>query len=76
MLVVPFAYDQPDNAVRLVRLGVARTIGSASYTAARSVRDLQKLVTDPMYQTNADRIARIVNADGAHGHPRPGHSDK
>jgi UDP:flavonoid glycosyltransferase YjiC (YdhE family) len=66
MLVVPFAYDQPDNAARLVRLGVARTIGSGSYTAARSVRALQKLVTDPMYQTNADRIARIVKAeDGA-----------
>ena len=66
-LVVPFAYDQPDNAARLVRLGVARTIGSGSYTAARSARDLQKLVTDPMYQTNADRIARIVNAEDGVG---------
>jgi len=66
MLVVPFAYDQPDNAARLVRLGVARTIGAASYTAARSVRELRKLLTDPLYQTNADRIARIVEAeDGA-----------
>jgi rhamnosyltransferase subunit B len=67
MLVVPFAYDQPDNAARLVRLGVARTIGSGSYTAARSVRDLQKLVTDPMYQSNADRIARIVKAEDGVG---------
>jgi len=40
MLVVPFAYDQPDNAARLIRLGVARTIGAASYTAARAVREL------------------------------------
>ncbi|HBL26572.1 MAG TPA: glycosyltransferase, partial [Acidobacteria bacterium] len=27
MLVVPFSHDQPDNAARLVRLGVARTLG-------------------------------------------------
>jgi rhamnosyltransferase subunit B len=67
MLVVPFAYDQPDNAARLVRLGVARTIGSGSYTSARSAKDLRKLLTDPMYQTNSDRIARIVNAEDGVG---------
>src|ERR1035438_4576329 len=63
----PLPIYQPDNAARLVRLGVARTIGSGSYTAARSVRDLQKLVTDPMYQTNADSIARIVKAEDGVG---------
>ncbi len=67
MLVAPFAYDQPDNAARLVRLGIARTIGSRSYTAARSVRELRKLLTNPLYQTNADRIAWIVKAEDGVG---------
>jgi len=67
MLVVPFAYDQPDNAARLIRLGVGRTIGAASYTAARAVRELRKLLNNPLYQTNADRIARIVKAEDGVG---------
>jgi UDP:flavonoid glycosyltransferase YjiC (YdhE family) len=67
MLVVPFAYDQPDNAARLVRLGVARTIGNGSYTAARSVRELRKLLTDPLYQINADRIAGLIAAEDGVG---------
>ena len=33
MLVVPFAHDQPDNAERLRRLGVARTIPGPRYSA-------------------------------------------
>ncbi len=67
MLVVPFAYDQPDNAARLVRLGGARTIGASSFTAASSVRELRKLLNDPLYQTNADRIARIVEIEDGVG---------
>ncbi len=34
MLVVPWAHDQPDNAARLARLGVSRTVPRNGYTAA------------------------------------------
>ena len=34
MLVVPHAHDQPDNAARATRLGVARTVRQHSYRGA------------------------------------------
>ena len=67
MLVVPFAYDQPDNASRLVRLGVARTIGRGAYTARRAIKEIGTLLTDPQYRTNAERIARIVKSEDGVG---------
>ena len=36
-LIMPMAYDQPDNANRLESLGVARTIWPKSFTGPRSV---------------------------------------
>jgi len=44
MLVVPFSHDQPDNAARLVRLGVARTLGRDRYRAATAAAELEKLL--------------------------------
>jgi len=43
-LVVPFAYDQPDNAARLERLGVARTVPHDSYRASVVAPALQELL--------------------------------
>ena len=36
MLVMPYAHDQPDNAERLVRLGIARSISRHRYTPDRA----------------------------------------
>jgi UDP:flavonoid glycosyltransferase YjiC (YdhE family) len=47
MLVVPFSHDQPDNAARLVRLGVARTLRRDRYTAQRAAGALRSLLADP-----------------------------
>jgi rhamnosyltransferase subunit B len=62
-LVVPWAYDQPDNAARLVRMGVVRTLGRNSYTARRAVRELRLLLSDPSYQSDCRRIADHVQAE-------------
>jgi rhamnosyltransferase subunit B len=43
-LVVPFAFDQPDNAARVERLGVARVLARHRFTAARAVPALQHLL--------------------------------
>ena len=53
MLVVPFAFDQPDNAARLQRLGVARAIPRKHYTAKRAYAELSRLLTDPAYAASA-----------------------
>ena len=57
MLVVPFAFDQPDNAVRLERLGVARTIPRANYEADSVGAELQQLLNDPCYAAKAATVA-------------------
>jgi UDP:flavonoid glycosyltransferase YjiC (YdhE family) len=53
MLVVPYAHDQPDNAERLARLGIAHTIPRYRYTPARVVAELGRLLDDPAYSQRA-----------------------
>jgi UDP:flavonoid glycosyltransferase YjiC (YdhE family) len=65
-LVVPFYADQPDNAARLVRLGVARTIPSRRYSTARAAAALAALVGDADYTAQAAEAARqVAGEDGA-----------
>jgi rhamnosyltransferase subunit B len=42
-LVVPMAFDQPDNAMRIKRLGVGDLIPPAAFTAARVASTLERL---------------------------------
>lgn len=62
MLVVPFSYDQPDNAARVVRLGVGRTIARKKYQQDLAVKELQILLSDSQYKTKALEIAQIIQA--------------
>ena len=64
MLVVPHSHDQPDNAYRVVRLGVARTLYPKRYTAARAATELRRLLDDSTYAERARQVARIVAAEG------------
>lgn len=57
MLVVPWSHDQPDNAERLRKLGVSRTIERSRYTAARVSQELDHLLNEPSYETSAAQIA-------------------
>lgn len=45
-LVVPMAFDQPDNAERLRKLGVARVVPAAKFTPARAAAALRDLLAD------------------------------
>ena len=66
ILAVPFAHDQPDNAWRATRLGMARTIPARRYTARRAERELRHLLDDPAYATRADVVgAQVREEDGA-----------
>jgi len=58
MLVVPFSHDQPDNAARLVRLGVARTLARDRYRAAAAAAELEKLLGDSGDPGYAERAAQ------------------
>jgi UDP:flavonoid glycosyltransferase YjiC (YdhE family) len=65
MLVVPFAHDQPDNAERLRRLGVARTISGPRYSAARATAELRHILDDPSYVQRALQVGgQLQQEDG------------
>lgn len=63
MLAVPHANDQPDNAWRLTRMGLARTVYPRAYRAARVARELEQLLADPTYSTRAREVAARVAQD-------------
>ncbi len=62
-LVVPFAHDQPDNADRLVRLGVGRTIKPNRFTAKRIVRALKELDSNEVREACTAIAARFEGTD-------------
>lgn len=65
MLVVPYAHDQPDNAMRLVRLGVARTLARHEYSGNTVAAELKQLLFEPRYGIKAAEVGkRIHQEDG------------
>jgi len=63
MLVVPYAYDQPDNALRVVKLGVARTLFPKHYVATLVATHLRGLLAEPRYTQRAAEVGRMVQAE-------------
>jgi UDP:flavonoid glycosyltransferase YjiC (YdhE family) len=63
MLVMPYAHDQPDNAERVKRLGIARTIGRHRYTPARAAAELRHLLDNPLYRQRAAAVGEQVRQE-------------
>jgi UDP:flavonoid glycosyltransferase YjiC (YdhE family) len=65
MLIMPYSHDQPDNARRMQRLGVARTIAKKRYTPARVVRRLRAMLSEPLLTERAAMVAeQLSHEDG------------
>jgi rhamnosyltransferase subunit B len=65
MLVMPYSHDQPDNARRVRRLGVARVIRRSRYTAELAARRITLLLENAAIQKRAARIGeRLRSEDG------------
>jgi MGT family glycosyltransferase len=65
-LVIPFNHDQPDNAMRVARLGAGRWLARKRYKARRVAAELNELLSKPDYARKAAEVGRIVKAeDGA-----------
>ena len=62
-LVTPFMADQPDNAARLARLGVARTLSPRRLTAASASRAIRTLASRPAYAAAARRAASTIEVE-------------
>jgi UDP:flavonoid glycosyltransferase YjiC (YdhE family) len=66
MLVMPYAVDQPDNAERVRRLGIARVLARRAFSSAAAARELYILLQDGRYRKASAEIAgKIALEDGA-----------
>jgi rhamnosyltransferase subunit B len=64
-LVVPFLGDQPDNADRIVGLGVGRQLSSKAYNSRRAAQLIKSLLVDGAAKSQAEEIAKHLIPDGA-----------
>jgi UDP:flavonoid glycosyltransferase YjiC (YdhE family) len=63
MLIMPYSHDQPDNARRMKRLGVAEVIQKASYTPKKVTRKLQEILDKPELAQKATTIAEQMRGE-------------
>jgi rhamnosyltransferase subunit B len=63
MIVVPFSHDQPDNAARCARIGVAKVIPRGRYNQRTASAAIRELLGDPAYAERAAAIGARVRAE-------------
>ena len=63
MVVVPFSHDQPDNAARCERLGVARVIPRGRYSRRAAGAAIRAILEDTGYAERAAEIGARVRAE-------------
>ena len=59
-LIVPVAFDQPDNAARAVALGIARSVPFKKVTPQRLAAELRPLLGERAYAARATEIAAAI----------------
>ena len=64
-VVIPYSFDQPDNAARLRRLGVAEILPRNSITAQNLANKLQRLLQTPTATNAASRLAYRIHPQKA-----------
>ena len=64
-LIMPMAYDQPDNADRLRRLGVGDTLKRRAFRGPAVARKLDRLLTSPAVAESCRAIARRLDGSRA-----------
>ncbi len=62
-LIMPYSHDQPDNAARCERIGVARIVSRENYSAETAAKESRELLSNLSYQANAVEASKIVKAE-------------
>jgi MGT family glycosyltransferase len=62
-LIVPFAFDQSDNAEHARRLGTSRTIYRDKYRASRVAKELHELLTQREHAQNARAVSQKLKQE-------------
>jgi rhamnosyltransferase subunit B len=63
MLIMPYSHDQPDNARRMRRLKVSRTIQRENYTPLGVARKLRKMMEEPMFAQRAQNVMKLLSQE-------------
>jgi rhamnosyltransferase subunit B len=62
-LIVPFAFDQSDNAEHARKVGASRTLYRDKYVAPRVAAELEELLRRPVYARRAMEISRRLKQE-------------
>ncbi len=62
-LFVPFGWDQPDNALRVERLGAGLHIARADYSTNTAFTMLNRLFSEPQFASRAAELGMSVHSD-------------
>jgi len=60
---MPYSHDQPDNARRMKRLTVSRTIQRSSYKPAKVARKVRAMLDEPDFAARAAEVAKQITAE-------------
>lgn len=63
MVIMPYSHDQPDNARRMKRLGVARVIQRDHYAPPAVAETVSAMLADKSYGQHAHSAAELVNQE-------------
>ncbi|HEU0253147.1 MAG TPA: nucleotide disphospho-sugar-binding domain-containing protein, partial [Pyrinomonadaceae bacterium] len=66
-LIVPFAFDQSDNAEHARKLGTSRTLYRDKYVATTVANELNELLKQPSYARRALEVGRRLKAENGPG---------
>ena len=66
-LIVPFAFDQSDNAEHAYKIGTSRTLYRKNYVAPRVANELNELLTQPTYARRALEVSRQLKQEDGPG---------
>jgi len=66
-LIVPFAFDQSDNAEHARKMGTSRTLYRNNYRAPRVAEELNVLLTQRAYSLRAAEVSRQLQQEDGPG---------
>lgn len=65
MLIVPYGWDQPDNALRVERLGAGLHLPRRGYSAQSAAKAIRKLIENSRFADRAAALGEEIRAEDA-----------
>jgi rhamnosyltransferase subunit B len=63
MLIVPYGWDQPDQAARITRMGAGLTLARNRYTPERAAHVLKQLIQEKQFERKSAEVRAAMQAE-------------